>query len=80
LSDGIEVCAFERDDEVLDIKGAASLLKCASSTLYHYVSENRMPFIKMGTRTLFRRRDLLVWLDQHRRFPEGWENIKEMRL
>lgn len=80
MSDESGFSVLETEDEVLDIKGAACLLKYAASTLYHYVSENRMPFIKMGTRTLFRRRDLLIWLDHHRRFPEGWNEIQESRL
>ena len=80
MTDEIGFPVGGQEDEVLDIKGAACFLKCASSTLYHYVSENRMPFIKMGTRTLFRRRDLLVWLDQHRRVPDGWDTIQESRL
>ena len=80
MSDESDVSVVGQVDEVLDIKGAACLLKCASSTLYHYVSENQMPFIKMGTRTLFRRRDLLVWLDQKRSFPVGWNDIQEVRL
>lgn len=80
MSDELEVVVSRQEEEILDIKEAALFLKCASSTLYHYVSENRMPFIKMGTRTLFRRRDLLSWLDQHRTFPEGWKELQEASL
>ena len=79
MSDESDVSLIGQEEEVLDIKGAASLLKCASSTLYHYVSENQMPFIKMGTRTLFRRRDLLMWLDQKRSFPVGWNDIQGVK-
>ncbi len=59
-------------DEVFDIDGAARFLKCGTSTLYHYVCKKKIPFIKLGARTLFKRSDLLAWLDQYRREPENW--------
>lgn len=59
-------------EEVFDIEGAARFLKCGTSTLYHYVCQRKIPFIKLGTRTLFKRSDLLSWLDRYRREPENW--------
>jgi excisionase family DNA binding protein len=56
-------------DDVLDIEGAARFLKCGTSTLYHYVCKKKIPCIKLGTRTLFKRSELLTWLDRYRQEP-----------
>jgi len=53
-------------DDVLDIEGASRFLKCGTSTLYHYVCKKKIPCIKLGARTLFKRSDLLSWLDLYR--------------
>ncbi|OQB04969.1 MAG: Helix-turn-helix domain protein [Spirochaetes bacterium ADurb.Bin215] len=68
-----EVCQVnDSNDEVMDIERAARFLKCGTSTLYRYVCHRSIPCIKMGSRTLFKRSDLLVWLDQYRRDPVGF--------
>lgn len=59
------------NEEVLDIAGAARFLKCGTSTLYHYVCQKKIPCFKLGARTLFKRTDLLDWLDRYRREPEN---------
>jgi len=56
-------------DDVLDIEGAARFLKCGTSTLYHYVCKKKIPCIKLGSRTLFKRSELLTWLDRYRQEP-----------
>ena len=56
-------------DDVLDIEGAARFLKCGTSTLYHYVCQKKIPCIKLGARTLFKRSELLSWLDRYRQEP-----------
>jgi excisionase family DNA binding protein len=56
-------------DDVLDIEGAAKFLKCGTSTLYHYVCKKKIPCIKLGSRTLFKRSELLTWLDRYRQEP-----------
>ena len=73
----VERCqAANAIDDVFDIEGAARFLKCGTSTLYHYVWKKKIPFIKIGSRTLFKRSDLLDWLDQYRREPENWIGTK----
>lgn len=53
----------ENENDVFDVHEAALFLKCAASTLYSYVSRKKIPHIKMGARLLFRKQDLLSWLD-----------------
>lgn len=66
-------------EEVLDMEGAAGFLKCGTSTLYHYVCAKKIPCIKLGTRTLFKRSDLLAWLERFRRDPEDGYRSKAVR-
>jgi len=61
--------AVDASDDVLDIEGAARFLKCGTSTLYHYVCKKKIPCIKLGSRTLFKRSELLTWLDRYRQEP-----------
>jgi excisionase family DNA binding protein len=61
--------AVDVGDDVLDIEGAARFLKCGTSTLYHYVCKKKIPCIKLGSRTLFKRSELLAWLDRYRQEP-----------
>ncbi|MBN2251225.1 MAG: helix-turn-helix domain-containing protein [Candidatus Altiarchaeota archaeon] len=69
MAESSECAAEVVDDDVLDIEGASQFLKCGISTLYHYVCNKKIPCIKLGTRTLFKRSDLLAWLDQYRQEP-----------
>lgn len=57
------------EEDVFDVRGAARFLKCAVPTVYAYVERKAMPHIKMGTRVLFKRDDLLSWLDTMRKNP-----------
>lgn len=66
-------------EEVLDMEGASRFLKCGTSTLYHYVSAKKIPCIKLGARTLFKRSDLLVWLELFRRDPVDGYRSKAIR-
>ncbi|HOC30469.1 MAG TPA: helix-turn-helix domain-containing protein [Treponemataceae bacterium] len=61
-----ERCIPESSAEVLDMKEASQFLRCGLSTLYQHVSKHRVPCFKLGTRTLFKRSDLLEWLEQFR--------------
>ena len=72
-----EICqAANSSDDVFDIESAARFLKCGTSTLYHYVCNKKIPFIKMGSRTLFKRSDLVSWLDRYRQEPKNWDVAK----
>ena len=57
------------EEDVFDVRGAARFLKCAVPTVYAYVERKAMPHIKMGTRVLFKREDLLSWLDTKKQNP-----------
>ena len=58
---GVEKVMMET--ELLNINQAAELLGISPGTLYHWVSERRVPHIKLGLRCLrFRRGDLAAWI------------------
>lgn len=69
VSDSVDRMDAIPDDDVLDIAGASRFLKCGTSTLYHYVCHKKIPCFKLGARTLFKREDLLTWLEQYRQEP-----------
>jgi excisionase family DNA binding protein len=49
-------------DGWLTVGEAAGYLRCPKSRLYSLVSARRIPFVKDGSRTLFRRSELDAWL------------------
>jgi excisionase family DNA binding protein len=54
----------EIPDCLLTVPEAAQLLKLSVGTVYHLISEKRVPVIKMSPRCVrFSRQALLVWLD-----------------
>ena len=65
------------EEDVFDVRGAARFLKCAVPTVYAYVERKAMPHIKMGTRVLFKREDLLSWLDTMRKSPAAMQDKPE---
>lgn len=69
MTDSVNREVVDVSDDVLDIEGAARFLKCGTSTLYHYVCKKKIPCIKLGSRTLFKRSELLAWLDRYRQEP-----------
>jgi excisionase family DNA binding protein len=50
-------------DALLSVGEAADYLRCPKSRLYSLVSAKRIPFVKDGSRTLFRRSALDCWLE-----------------
>ena len=56
--------------ELLDYAGTKSRTGLALSTLRRYVSEKRIPYIKIGSRVFFDTVDLEKWIDAHR-VPAG---------
>lgn len=61
-----------RDTSIyLDIDEAATFTKHAARTLRNLVSKKRIPFIKRGSRTIFRRDDLIKWMDEGRNLKES---------
>ena len=52
---------------LLDVREAASLLHLSPGTVYHLVSQGRVPCIRLSRRCLrFRRSDLDEWVRGHR--------------
>lgn len=49
------------EDELLDLKQAAALLKMKPETIYTWVHQRRIPYRKHGTRLVFSKRELLAW-------------------
>ncbi len=62
---GMEV---ERDRKIyLTIDELLRLLPLAKATIYRYTSEGRIPHIKVGSRLMFKRSEIIAWLDgKHR--------------
>jgi len=46
------------DTELITVDEAARYLSIGRPTLYHWVSDRKVPFVKMGRLVRFRRRDL----------------------
>ncbi len=51
-----------QSDGWLTVGEAAEYLRCPKSRVYSLVSARRIPFVKDGSRTLFRRSELDAWL------------------
>jgi excisionase family DNA binding protein len=56
-------------EEVMDYRGLAAYMKIAYGTLRHYVMTRQIPFIKVGARVLFYKKDIDVWLEKKSREP-----------
>jgi excisionase family DNA binding protein len=53
----------QASDEVMDYRGLAAYLKTAEGTLRHDVMARRIPFIKIGVRVRFSKREIDKWLE-----------------
>ena len=53
------------DGALLDCAQAAHYLSLSESYIRKAVASNRIPYIRIGSRTLFRRSDLDCWIEQH---------------
>jgi len=51
---------------LLDIKEAAEFLNVSPNTLYSWVSQRRIPFVKLGRRVEFDLKDLEDWIEHHK--------------
>ena len=52
--------------EFLDITEASGFLKLKKSTLYQLVFKREIPFYKNTKKLLFKKSDLINWVDKHR--------------
>jgi excisionase family DNA binding protein len=51
--------------KLLNVKELAGLLGCSTSALYTMVSENRIPYRKVGRLTRFALDDIEAWMKEH---------------
>jgi excisionase family DNA binding protein len=49
-------------DDLLTVKQAASYLGAAPQTVYRWVAEKKIPYVKVGRLVRFRRGDLAGWV------------------
>jgi excisionase family DNA binding protein len=47
-----------------NVRKAVAMLGISRGLLYGFMRDGRLPYVKMGNRTLFRRRDLELFVDQ----------------
>lgn len=59
----------QEDESYLDVKEAASLMRCSSMQVYRDCAQGAIPHIRKGNRIIFKRRDLIAWLDSLRIGP-----------
>ena len=50
----------------MNIKQAAEYTGLKESTIYHYIAERKIPFLKIGARVVFDSEDLNKWLAEMR--------------
>lgn len=58
------------ENTFLDIKGVCNYLHLSKSKIYKMVSNNEIPHIKLGTRTLFDIRQIEIWVLNGGRMPD----------
>jgi len=63
-------------EEIFNVEEAAGFLRCGVSTVYRFVCRKQIPYIKMNSRVLFKKSDLIVWLDRFRKEPIKWTEPK----
>lgn len=55
-----------RDEALLDVAAAASVLGVTERWVRRAIAERRLPFVKVGRNCRFRPEDLRVYIDKHR--------------
>jgi len=58
-------------ERLISVKEAAKLLNISVHTLYSWVSEKRIPSVKMGRRVAFDPEDLEAWVNKNKIAPQG---------
>ena len=54
----------ETNDHLWNVRDVAEFLGLAQGTIYHLVSEGRIPFTRLSPRCLkFRRSEILAWIE-----------------
>ena len=56
---------MDERSQLLDVREAAALLKISPGSLYHWLSQGRIPVVRLGPRCVrFRRSDLEEWISE----------------
>jgi len=58
-------------EQLMDIKEVANYLRVKESTVYTWAQEGILPAFRLGRLWRFRRAEIDVWLEGHRRGPAG---------
>ena len=58
---------------LMSVDETAEMLGIAKATVYKYVSERRIPFVKIGARVLFERTAMTQWIRQRSVSSESME-------
>jgi excisionase family DNA binding protein len=54
------------EDQLLTVREAAHFLNLAPGTLYHLISEKRIPVVRISSRCVrFQRKALVAWIESH---------------
>jgi excisionase family DNA binding protein len=53
--------------DVVDYRGLAVYLGVGVGTLRHWVMDGRIPYTKAGSRVIFRKKDVELWLETNTR-------------
>ena len=59
------------EKQILNVREAAEFLGLKVPTLYKYTHGRNIPFIKLGSRVLFKSDELNRWIDEHKVKPIG---------
>lgn len=51
-------------NQLLTISEVAALTRLSKATIYAYVCRKQIPYIKLGTRTVFNEQDIENWVKQ----------------
>lgn len=61
-------------DKVLSREQAAKYLGVSLSTVDRLIAKEEIPYYKVGSRTLFLRSELDIFIADRKKVPEGWED------
>jgi len=59
---------------IFTVKELSDVINIKTSTLYLWVSQKRIPHIKLGKKVLFDSSEIEQWMEQHKRQPmKSWD-------
>ncbi len=61
----------ETPSALLSVREAAALLNIQQDTLRHWLCDRRLPFVKIGGRTMLKRQDLEAYIEAQTVPPEA---------